>query len=306
MDYYPTIIPIPGFSEPFSCWTQLLATAFFFVANAYLIYRGRGNSLRVAALVLYAICVAFLFSMSGVYHLLQPGGVPRAVFQRLDHASIWSMIAGTFTPIHVILFRGFWRWGVLLAVWAAAITGLVLEVVFFSNFPEALSLTLYIGLGWVGLLSGMKFARHYREKSFWFLVLGGLAYSIGGVLEFFRWPVLIQGVIGPHEIFHLFVFLGAYFHWRFILVFSDVGVTQRLTFVVKVRPGDEFFASAKGESIAFKADSKPDLYAKLSEHVRRKYREYTRPKAVRLEFVQEEFVAPEEPVGRLVAPDCFS
>src|SRR5690606_38523367 len=152
-------IPILGFSEPVSSISHLGAAVLFSISNLYLLRRGRGIKFRVTALAINFFCVVYLFSMSGVYYLLAPTVSSRLVLQRLDHSAIWSMIAGTFTPIHLILFRGFWRWGVLVLVWITAITGLVLKTIFFHEVPEVLSLSLYLGLGWCGLASAWRFFR---------------------------------------------------------------------------------------------------------------------------------------------------
>ncbi len=290
MKYYPNIIPVIGFSEPVSCWLHFIAAAFFLVAGVILVYRGRGNALRVTSLIIYSFFLVYLFSMSGVYHLLEPGRLPRTVLQRLDHAAIWTMIAATFIPLHIVLFRGFWRWGVLFIVWATAITGLVLEVVFFESFPEWLSLFLYLSLGWVGVVSAWKFKRHYSNEGLKYLLLGGIVYSLGGVMEYLRWPYIIDGVIGPHEVFHVFVILGAFLHWRFVFGFADVAIKVRPDFVVKVRPNSEYLVEAKGENIVFPASSKEEVYENLKKQISRKYRDYTRPKSIRLTFVQEELI----------------
>ncbi|RME16373.1 MAG: DNA-binding protein, partial [Bdellovibrio sp.] len=155
------VISIPGFSEPVSSLTHLLAAIAAFLGAIFLLRKGRGNKLRLLALGIYSFSLVFLFSMSGVYHLLDPKGAPRMVFQRLDHAGIWVLIAGTFTPLHVIAMRGFWRWGVVLSVWTLAITGLTLEVVFFQTIPEWLILLFFLGFGWVGFLTAYKLRKIY-------------------------------------------------------------------------------------------------------------------------------------------------
>ena len=99
--------------------------------------------MRLAALSLYSFALIFLFSMSGVYHLLAQAGDARAVLQRLDHAAIWVLIAGTFTPIHVILFRGPWRWLILTTVWVIGLLGLIFEAIFFTSFPQWLITSLF-------------------------------------------------------------------------------------------------------------------------------------------------------------------
>jgi channel protein (hemolysin III family) len=140
----------------------------------------------------------------------------------LDHAGIYVLIAGSFTAIHSVLFRGVMRWGIILLVWVLAVNGIVLGTIFFNDMPEWLSLTFFLGLGWIGVISA---AVLWKKKGFYFIryfVYGGLAYTLGAVLEFFKIPVLIRGVVGPHELFHIAVIMGASFHWLFVLKSIDL------------------------------------------------------------------------------------
>src|SRR5207302_1716628 len=150
-------------------------------------------------LLLYSFSLVFLFSMSGVFHLLDRGGEARDVLQRLDHAGIWVLIAGTITPLQVILFRGAFRWGMLLFVWLLTINGLVLEIVFFKDFPEWLLLSFFLGLGWLGAISMIQFRKAFTGASVTPVALGGIFYSVGAIIDFINWPTLIEGIVGPHE-----------------------------------------------------------------------------------------------------------
>ncbi len=281
------VIPIVGFSEPVSCLSHLAAAVFAFAGAFILCSRGRGNASRIFALILYSFSVVFLFSMSGVYHLLEPGGLPRAVLQRLDHAGIWVLIAGTFTPIHIILFRGIWRWGILAFVWTIAITGLVLEVVFFDSFPAVISLSLYLGLGWVGALTGYKFRNSFRDHSLRYLIGGGIFYSIGAVIDFINWPILLDGIIGPHEIFHFFVIMGWLSHWYFIYLWANHPIANKIVFHIHVFPNGQYLAKAKGEAIAIESNSLENLKMSIKEKVYRAYHQSIVPK-VHLRYFQEE------------------
>jgi len=211
-----TVYSIPGFAEPFNSILHLLAAVFFSVLAFFLVARGRGSTGRMFSLAVFAFSAVFLLSMSGVYHLLSMGGTGRVVLQRLDHAAIFLLIAGSFTPLHFIMFTGFWRWGILALIWAITIAGIALKVIFFDSIPEWLSLSVYLGLGWLGLLSGLLLARRFGISFIKPLVLSGLAYSLGGITEYFRWPVIIPGVIGSHELFHVAVIAGIGFQWYFI------------------------------------------------------------------------------------------
>lgn len=241
------------------------------VGGYFLLRRGQGNFWRVAALTVYTLSMVFLFSMSGVYHLLEPGGDARAVMQRLDHAGIWILIAGTFTPIHAILFRGPWRWLVLSVVWTLAITGLTLEVVFFESFPEWLLLTFFLGLGWIGALTGLRFRALFRDPSLRLLVIGGVCYSIGALVDILHWPVLIENVVASHEVFHFFVMLGALFHWKFIYRWAPHPVSNTILFHVLEYPDRRYVATAKGENLRFEAPSREDLRVKIESGVGRKF-----------------------------------
>jgi channel protein (hemolysin III family) len=210
------IYPIPGFAEPFSSLSHLLGAGAFFVLGFFLLRRSRGNRLRIAAMGVYVFCCVLLLAVSGVYHLLAPGGAGRAVLERLDHGAIFLLIAGTFTPAHSLLFRGWGRWGVLSLIWALAIAGITLKSIFFADMVEWLGLLFYLGLGWLGALSVVAL---WRQNGYWFirpLLWGGVAYTVGGAVDFLRWPVLVPGVVGPHEAFHVAVLAGIGLHWRFV------------------------------------------------------------------------------------------
>lgn len=208
------MLSIPGFSDPVSSLTHLAGAAVFAILSAFLIARGRGAA-RIS-LAVFAFSCVLLLSLSGVYHLLSPGTAGRSVLLRLDHAAIFVLIAGSFTPVHVILLRGLWHWHLLAWIWVAAIAGLVLKTVFFDATPQWLGLLLYLGLGWLGLISTVALARRFGVRFVLLLVWGALAYTIGALVDFLRWPVLVTGVVGPHEVFHLAVLTGISFHWAFI------------------------------------------------------------------------------------------
>jgi channel protein (hemolysin III family) len=210
------IYPIPGFSDPVSSLTHLGGAAVFAILSIGLLRRGWGNTGRVVALAVFAFSCVLLLAVSGVYHLLTPGYAGRAVMLRLDHAAIFGLIAGTFTPVYTILFRGLERWATLLFVWGVAAAGITLKTIFFTDVPEGLGVALYLGFGWVGLYSGTLLARRYGLRFIGPLAWGAAAYTIGAVLEFLYWPRLLDGVVGPHELFHLFVLAGTGCHWRFV------------------------------------------------------------------------------------------
>jgi len=159
------VFSIVGFSDPVSSLTHLAGAVVFTVLGVVLLRRGRGDRGRMISLAVFAISCVLCLSLSGVYHLLSPGSAGREVLKRLDHAAIFLLIAGSFTPVHVILFRGAWRWGMLTGIWGAALAGLVLKTVYFATMPEWLGLAMYLGLGWLGVISALALARRFGWRS---------------------------------------------------------------------------------------------------------------------------------------------
>lgn len=217
MSVHPiTIHPIPGFSEPVSSISHLLGALVVLVFAAPLLRRGWGHDRHALALGVFVLSALLTLTISGIYHLLPHHTVAKAVFDRLDHAGIFILIAGSFTPPHVILFRGWWRWGVLTFVWALAAAGITLSLVALDEIPDWFTFSYYLGLGWIGAFSGTKAWRLYGFRFITPILIGGLAYTAGGLVDFFRWPILLPGVIEGNELFHLAVLAGLACHWYFM------------------------------------------------------------------------------------------
>jgi len=282
------IIPIPGFSEPFSSICHLIAAGIAVIGSFLLIRKGRGNGSRQFGLSLYSFSLIFLFSMSGVYHLLEPGNTPRMALQRLDHAGIYVLIAGTITAIHFTFFNKKKRWIVSTLVWVLATTGLVLTVVFFDSIPQWLLSSFYLGLGWLGLATGYLLKVSYGTKTFLSVLKGGCIYSVGALIMYFDRPVLIPGVLEAHEIFHICVVLAAYTHWKLIYDWANNPSSQRLTFIVRKRAGDKFVASADTEKILIRAPSIEEMRKKISQAISKSYHPSLLPVSIRLKLSEEE------------------
>lgn len=218
------LVSITGFSDPFSSLSHLAGAVVFATLSVPLVRKGMRAGVgrgRVASLVIFAASAVVLLLMSAGFHLLEPGGAAREVFQRLDHAAIFVLIAGTFTPLHAILFRGVWRWGMLALIWAVAIAGVTFKTMFFTSMPETMGIALYLGMGWFGLGSMVAVARRHGVALILPMILGGLAYTIGAGLELFNPPPLISGVIRAHELFHVAVLIGLALHWKFVWTIAD-------------------------------------------------------------------------------------
>lgn len=212
----PGIFHLRGLYEPFSAISHLLAALLFLGLGWKLLRRGHAHRAHTWFLAVYSGACVLLFAMSALFHMSVRGGSASLVLVRLDHGAIFILIAGTFTAVHGIMFRGWVRWVPLAIVWVVAVTLITLKTVFFEVLPEWLGLSFYLGLGWsVGLTAVPLILRHgfrYLAPLFY----GGLAYSIGAFMEFMGWLVVIPGVLHAHEIWHLAVLAGALFHWRFV------------------------------------------------------------------------------------------
>ena len=212
---------IAGFGDPLSALTHLAGAVVFARLGISLVRQGRGELQRTMSLVVFAISCVLLLSISGMYHLWSPDGGAREVLQRLDHAAIFVLIAGSFTPVHAILFRGPWQWGMLAGIWTVAIAGLTFKTLYFTAIPEGFGLALYLGFGWLGLATWIALVRRFGFRFARPVLWGALAYTIGALTDFLRWPVLVPGIVGAHELFHLAVLAGLSFHWMFICSFAS-------------------------------------------------------------------------------------
>lgn len=217
------LMPIPGFTDPFSSLSHLAGAAVFGALGVRLVRRGLAppdepgltRRTRVATLAIFAGASVLLLALSGIFHLL-PIGEARGLFRRLDHAAIFVLIAATFTPTHTIPLRGVWRWGMLVFIWAFAVVGVILKMIYFHAAPEWLGLSIYVVMGWCGLVAMIVLG---RREGFAFvapLLLGGIVYTAGAAVELFVRRPLVRGVIRAHEIFHLAVLGGLGLHWCFV------------------------------------------------------------------------------------------
>lgn len=203
--------PFLGIADPISSFTHLIVgVPVFLVITGLLLWRGRGDTGRMITLGIYGMSNVLLFALSGVYHMLDRESTARMVLMRLDHAAIFLLIAGTYAPCHYILFRGWKRWGPLSVVWIGAILGITLKSIYFNDLSEFLGLSLYLGLGWLGAISGYFIWYYYGGALFRMPFWGAIAYTYGAIIDYLRAPILLPGVLGTHELFHIAVLIGAW------------------------------------------------------------------------------------------------
>jgi hemolysin III len=170
-----------------------------------------GDAWHVVSCSIYGASLILLYSSSTLYHSIQHPPA-KAVLQRLDHAAIYLLIAGTYTPFLLVNLRGPWGWSLLATVWSIAIVGVVLEFVRQRRFKR-LSLVLYLGLGWIVLVAINPMLERVETGGLVLLLIGGLCYSFGVI--FYLWKKLAY----HHAIWHLFVLAGSALHFFSVLFY---------------------------------------------------------------------------------------
>jgi channel protein (hemolysin III family) len=226
-------VALLGCAEPVSSWLHLGGALLAAWSTGDLCRRGASRGDRVA-LALFGVGATLALTASGVYHLLEASTTARAVLQRIDHAMIWVLIAGTFTPVHMILFDGAMRWGVIGFIWIAAIAGIVVKTIYFAGFPESLGLALYLGFAWLGAISAIGLGRRYGRAAVLPLISGGVAYTLGGIVSVVGVPPIIPGYVGHHELFHLAVLGALVLHWRLMLGLGRLAIAHRERLAVAI------------------------------------------------------------------------
>ena len=171
-------------------------------AGAVLVIVARGGTARLGAAV-YALTSALLFGVSAAYHRGRSPGRLRDLLHRCDHANIYLIIAGTYTPLALLALHGGVRAAVLGVIWAGAAAGVMFRIAW-ATAPRWLSTSLYLGLGWVALAVLPQLARGAGLAAVALIVTGGVLYSLGGVVYGLRRPDPLPGWFGFHEVFHAF------------------------------------------------------------------------------------------------------
>lgn len=167
----------------------------------------------VVGATIFGASAILLYLASTLYHALPQPRI-KAVFQRVDHAAIYLLIAGTYTPFTLGVLRGGWGWTLFGLVWGLAALGLLLKALAGVRFPR-LSTALYLGMGWVVLIAIVPLTERIAPMGLFWLVAGGVSYTLGVVFFVFdeRWRY-------AHFIWHLFVLGGTVCHFFAVLHYS--------------------------------------------------------------------------------------
>ena len=172
----------------------------------------RHDGWQLAGGTIFGLSLALLYACSTLYHLLPPGRA-KVMCRHLDHAAIYLLIAGTYTPFALGALRGPWGWCLLVAVWTLAGLGISLKRKIGFRLPW-LSTVLYLLMGWLVLLVLRPLIARIGMEGFWWLLAGGMSYSIGVI--FYAWERMRYS----HLYWHGFVLAGSAFHFVAVLQYA--------------------------------------------------------------------------------------
>jgi hemolysin III len=192
--------------EPFNTYSHAIGIVLGVAVTVSLsLLSGGSLGLLVVALV-FGLSMVVLYTSSTLYHALWVSDAVLLRLRKLDHASIFVFIAGTYTPVVFSTFSGPLKPYALALVWLLALAGVGLKL-FTLKMPRWVSTASYVALGWLALLFWP-----YLKLSPWivaWLVAGGVAYSLGAIIYGFKWPNIYPKVVGFHGIWHIFVLMGS-------------------------------------------------------------------------------------------------
>lgn len=208
--------PVSGFSHFLGAIASIVGLVFLIIWAAKY---GEG-AWDVVSFTIFGVSMLLLYICSANYHLFNVGEKATRVLRKLDHIMIYILIAGTYTPICLGPLRGGWGWSIFGVVWGIALLGVFLTI-FYIKAPRWITTTLYLAMGWIVVIAAYPMITVFAEKgmlhALWWLLAGGLIYTIGALIYWLKWPKLNNKYVGFHEIFHIFIMAGSLCLYWFII-----------------------------------------------------------------------------------------
>jgi hemolysin III len=186
---------------------HLYAFGVFALLGAVLVAASSGGRERLAAAV-FCACLVLTFGVSALYHRVTWRPAARRIMRRLDHASIYLLIAGTYTPYGLLVLSGAWQFSILGVVWIGAALAIV-QRLFWLDAPRWVPVAAGIFLGWVGVVALPQIIEASGVSGTALVAAGGILYTLGAVVYAFRRPDPVPNVFGYHELFHLLTVVAA-------------------------------------------------------------------------------------------------
>ncbi len=202
--------------DPGSAITHFIGMVAAMLAAAPLLVKAyRDDSrLTVISLAVFITSMILLYAASTLYHTLDISPKVNRALKKIDHMMIFILIAGTYTPVCMVVLGDQTGWMLLALVWSIAAAGILIKMCWITC-PKWFSSVLYIAMGWVCVLAFTRIVQALPTAAFGWLLAGGIIYTIGGVIYALKLPVFNSRHrrFGSHEIFHLFVMGGSLCHY---------------------------------------------------------------------------------------------
>lgn len=200
-------------------YLHAFATVFAIIGTIFLLVRTLGDVPKQLSLLIYGVSSILLFGWSAFYHIGVWSVQRRAFLRRIDHANIFVLIAGTYTPIVFNVMTGGWRVGILVVIWVLAVVGVVTAAPA-VHLPRWITAALYVVMGWVVIAALPELVARIGINAMALLLLAGILYTLGAVAYALRKPMLWSRVFSFHEVFHLATLLanGAFFTFMVLYV----------------------------------------------------------------------------------------
>ncbi len=202
----------PKYRESVNGLTHLVGAVVAFFGLIALLIVSWGKPVKVVSVIVYGFSLIALFSASATYHLSKVSLQKQQTLRKLDHSAIFLLIAGTYTPYCLIAFTGFWHWGLLAIIWTIAVAGILVKV-FYIKAPRRLNAAIYVIMGWLCVLAAPQMVSVLTVRTVIWLGIGGVLYTFGAVVYATKILDFVPGKFGFHEIWHIFVLLGAFTHY---------------------------------------------------------------------------------------------
>ncbi len=197
--------------------THMAGAVFSFLGAVLLIVlaASKGDPWKIVSFSVYGFSLILLFLASTFHHGLNLSERLNNFFRLFDYIAIYFLIAGSYTPVCLVVGRDAWGWSVFGVVWFIAAVGITVKSVF-PGIPRWVSHTLYLSMSWVGIILMIRLIPLFGIKGFLLLLGGGVFYTVGAAVYYFEKPNPVPGKFGFHEIWHLFVLAGAFLHYLFM------------------------------------------------------------------------------------------
>lgn len=192
-------------------WLHLVCFFLAIPAGVTIVALAAGPRSRIAAVV-YAAGLIALFGVSGFYHRLNWSMAKRRLMQKLDHGTIFVMIAGSYTPVCLLVLHGWLAWAMLAVAWIGAAVGFALAFTP-GRASRGLRGALYIALGWVSVVAIPQMVARLSATELVLLAIGGLLFTLGSIFLLTNWPDPFPRVFGYHEVWHVLVVAAVTCHF---------------------------------------------------------------------------------------------